>query len=149
MNTSKSNNVWTIVANSNRVRLFASQHLRSPIEEIKTFVHPEARLKERQLKSDSPGRTFDSFGKSRHSKGQKVDAKKQLRIDFAEEVADHIEKSRALGKFNQLILIASPDFLGELRNKLSDQCLACIEMSIDKDLTAKSAGEIQQHIAQT
>ncbi len=148
MNISTTNSVWMIVGNSNRVRLFAGRYLRGQFEEIKTFVHPEARLKQQQLESDSPGRTFDSFGKSRHSKGHKVDAKKQQRIDFALEVADHLDKSRAKNNFSQLILIASPEFMGELRNKLSEQTIACVEMSIDKDLTAKSAEEIQRHISE-
>ena len=142
-------NVWTVVSNSNRVRLFAGRHLRSPIEEIGSFVHPEARLKEQELKSASPGRAFDSFGKGRHSMEHKVDAKKQQRINFADEIAEYLDKSRAQNKFSRLILIASPDFLGELRNKLSAHTMACIELSIDKDLTLKSVEEIQQHIAQT
>lgn len=148
MNTSTPAKVWMIVGNSTRARLFAGRYLRSDFKEIQTFVHPESRLRQQELNSDAPGRTFDSFGKGRHSKGQRVDAKKQERINFALEVADFLEKSRSENKFEKLVVIASPEFMGELRSKLSDKIITCVELSIDKDLTSKTAEEIQQHIAQ-
>lgn len=80
-------NNWVVVADSGRARSFAVDaryHLGS---EIETLENPEARLYQRELITDRPGRTFDRAGEGRHAMAADVTHKDREALDFAKRLA--------------------------------------------------------------
>ena len=136
---------WLIVADNSKARIFTVDSRMGPIEEIESIVHVEARLHEQEITSDLPGRG-SSNGGARHAYQNEVSPKDQENINFAKQIANELDVARKDGKFKQIILVAAPGFLGNLRNQLTAQTqkLACFELA--KNISHLNAKEIREHL---
>lgn len=92
-----------------------------------------ADLKDSDLKSDAPGRFFASVG-SRRSAVQETDYHQQEEDRFAADTAALLSKRAHANGFEQLIIIAPPRTLGELRQHYDKAVEVRIVAEIDKDL---------------
>ena len=92
-----------------------------------------ADLKDSDLKSDAPGRSFASVG-SRRSAVQETDYHQQEEDRFAADTAALLSKRAHANGFEQLIVIAPPRTLGELRRHYDKAVEARIVAEVDKDL---------------
>lgn len=137
---------WVIAAESSRARIFSTTGPRAGLEELEALTQPEARLKERDLVSDSHGRSFDSGGTGRHAMGKQVDQKHQEAINFAKTIADHLRDARNSNRYDKLILIAPPAFLGLLRKSMNSLCTDLVVATINKNLVQHDAAEIRDHL---
>lgn len=136
---------WILVADSTRARIFTADTPVSPLEEIEDFSHTEGRLHDREMTSDLPGR-IKSSGGGRHALEQPTDPKKHETDIFAHHVAQYLEDAHNANRFEQLLIVAGPSFLGLLRNQLSEQIKKLVRFELDKDITMLSAAEIRQHL---
>ena len=137
------NTTWVVVADNERARFLTKKPGEKILIEIDDLVHPEARIHERDLSSDKPGRSYDSGGSGRHSMEQKTDIKKHDALTFAGCIADRLEQGRNDHEYQQLVLIAPPEFLGLLRKQLSDQCTKLVKQTFDKDLSLETISKIE------
>lgn len=138
--------MWILVADKAKARIFLAEKPLGPITELEALVHPESRLHARDLVSDAPGRTFDRSGEGRHAKEPNVDPKETEAIKFAIEIADRLEAARVRGEFDRLGLVAAPEFLGLLRERLGPETRALVEFEIDKDLMHLRPQEIRARL---
>jgi len=136
---------WILVADNSRVRIFTADTPTSPLEEIEGIAHTEARLHDREITSDLPGK-IKSSGAGGHTFEQPTDPKKHEAEVFAHSVAQHLEEAHNANKFRQLLIIAEPSFLGLLRNQLSEQIKKLVSFELDKNITKHSAADIRQHL---
>lgn len=141
--------MWILVAESSQAKVFFSEGKGKPIQLIKEFSHPRSRIRELQIASDKPGRTFDSYGTGRHAKAQEV-APHQAEIkEFAHEISEYLKTERGKNAFHHLYVAAPPQFLGELRDTFSDNVKKSITKSINKDYgNWMSKHELEKHIRQ-
>lgn len=139
---------WILVADAARARIFSADSPRADLQPVEQLVSPEARLHERDLSSDRPGRAFDSFGEGRHATDTSTSPKEQEAIRFAHEVVDHLEQGRVANRFDRLILVAEPHFLGLLRKAIKPALEQTITAEINKDLTKAGEREIREHLPQ-
>lgn len=126
--------VWVVVASSTRCRIFAQHTHSGPLEPVAELDHPEGRLRARDFASDRPGRSFDSAGNGRHAMGQPVNAHEQENIRFAKTVATKIDAARKKDRFDRLVLVADPRFLGHLRHGLSPATRQRLTTELQKNL---------------
>ncbi len=54
---------------------------------------------------------------------------------FAKTIGKFIESGRSQGKFDRLVLVAEPKFLGMVRAALSPRTLATVNGTVDRDYT--------------
>lgn len=100
-------------------------------------------LKDRELKTDSPGRAFSSVGEGR-SAYEETDFHQLAEDRFAAETAELL-KTRALGnEFDSLIVIAPPRTLGELRKHYHKEVEKRILAEVPKDLVNVPVPEIEK-----
>lgn len=137
---------WIVVAESSRARIFSAESLRAPLEELESIAHPEGRLHERELTSDRPGRSFDSAGEGRHAMATEVGPKEKEAIDFATLIVGRVEAGRKEGRFQKLILVAPPRFLGHLRSKLGPEAARMVSAEIDKNLVQLSPADLRDQL---
>jgi len=136
---------WILIADSSRARMFTTDAPSSPLEEMEGFSHAEGRLHDREMTADLPGKNREgSVGA--HAFEQRTDPKKQEAVNFARSLAQHLETARNANKFEQLMIVAEPSFLGLLRGELSDQVKKKVSFELDKDLTTHSVADIQAHL---
>jgi protein required for attachment to host cells len=138
---------WILVADTTRARIFTAETPSSPLEEIEDLSHSKSRLHDREITSDLPGRV-KSFGAGRHALEQPTDPKKYEAEVFADTIAKYLEEAHNAHRFEQLIIVAGPTFLGLLRSNLPEQIKRLVRFELDKEITTLSAADIRQHLPQ-
>lgn len=137
---------WLVVADSTRARIFVAVGGWDSLEERADLVHPLSRARDRELTSDSPGRSFDSVGGGRHAMAPRTDPKEHEASVFARELAAEIEAARARNELDGLVIMAAPSFLGLLNSELSDAAHELLIDSVHKNLVKSSLEEIREHL---
>ncbi len=134
-----------VVADQSKARIFTADDPRGELVPVDELDHPEARVKEREILSDRPGRSFDSKGQGRHALSTSVEPGKQEAIRFAKEVAEYLRSAHNEGRCNRLLLVAGPPFLGLLRDNLKS--LNGVKITeIEKNLGQYNAREIRKRL---
>ena len=136
---------WILVADSARARIFTADTPSSPLEEIEGFSHAEGRLHDRDLTTDLPGR-IKSAGGGGHAFEQATDPKQHEADNFALSVAQYLEDAHNVHRFEQLLIVAAPAFLGLLRNHLQVPIKKLVCFELDKDITTLSAAHVRQYL---
>ncbi|HSS63668.1 MAG TPA: host attachment protein [Gammaproteobacteria bacterium] len=137
------------MAESSHARIFRCSKPDAPLEEETALVHPESRLHAQDIYSDIPGRVFDSGGEGRHAMSPDTDPKRHEAEVFARELIAHIESARTSGKFEDLILAASPAFLGLLRERMSSALRQRVIHTISKNLLHEDKAMITRQLGPT
>lgn len=137
---------WVVVASSVRARFFFAEPKSLLLHEIEDFVNPQGRLHDREITEDLPGKNRSAAGGAGHAYQQSTDPKKHAAQYFAHSVAHYLESALEVDKFEQLLIIAEPSFLGLLREELPVQVKKLVCFELNKNLTEQEASEIRKHI---
>jgi protein required for attachment to host cells len=137
---------WILVANSGKATLFTADSPTAPLIELTTFDNPVVRLKQKDITSDRPGRSFDSHGEGRHAMAVEVSPKEQEQVRFAKIIVERLEKGRMENAFGRLVVVAAPEFLGMLRENYSAPLNSLLSLEIDKDYVSMNAKELRAQL---
>lgn len=140
------NTTWVLVADSSRARIFKADGPSAALREIETLAHPESRLHEQKLTSDLPGKSFDSHGQGRHAMEAKMSPKQQERLNFVNQICNRLDSAVGQGRYQQLILVATPSLLGLLRKHVGTDTEKRITYQLDKNIAQLSAEQIRQRL---
>jgi len=123
-----------------------------------TFVSrlsdPQARLHDRDFKSDRPGRVFDHAAPAgsrrgavaRHATGGEKRPRRHEAELFARRIVEQLEHAREHDEFDRLVVMAEPRFLGLLRKAIPDSLRSHVAAEVGKDLVRETASAVQAHI---
>ncbi|MBW4934090.1 host attachment protein [Marinobacter sp. F4206] len=136
--------LYVLVADNAQARLFQATTPVRALDEVMTREHPAGRLKDSERYSDRPGSDHGGVGGHQSYDREKSDDPEEER--FARDLSEQLEKARHEGRFEKLVLVAPPNFLGALRHHLSKDCLTAVVKSIDKDLVRQDPEAIIQHL---
>ena len=138
--------VWILVADSSQARIFSAQNSQADLIEIETLIHPEGRLHDQDLESDSPGKISGPQGAGGHAYSDENSPKEQEEINFALRVAHHLSDELNQNKFDRLYMVAAPSFLGDVRKALSSRVEKHVAFSLGKNIVMLSPEEIRTHL---
>ncbi|MGR8942207.1 MAG: host attachment protein [Gammaproteobacteria bacterium] len=139
--------IWVVVADHSRARFFQTESSSAPLEEIDNLVHAEARLHDREMTSDLPGKIKNPGGHGGgHAFEQETDPKKHEADVFAGKIVHYLEQAHNVNRFSQLIIIADPSMLGLLRQHMPSHLNTHVCLEMDKNLTGMSAADIRAHL---
>jgi protein required for attachment to host cells len=93
--------------------------------------------------SDAPGRAYSSVGEIRSAVGQ-TDWHELEKERFAAAIAERINKAAQSQAFTQLVIVAPPRILGDLRGEFTKETETKIVAEIPKDLTHHTIAEIER-----
>lgn len=137
--------IWIVVADGVRARLFQAESRTGPLIEQDDLAHPESRMPERELVTDTRGRTSVSGNHDRrHAYGEDYDVQDRQRDVFARELVKHLEKLRARGDLEILYIIAEPGFLGRMRTHIGKQLGNCVRQEIKHRVTTDKLDGIRK-----
>ncbi len=125
--------IAVLVADKTHARFFLKSALNGKLEEIEGWANSQGRLRDRELVSSRPGRSFDSLGCGRHAMEPRTHAKKHLADEFARFIATDLQQEEAQKKFEKLVIMAGPEFLGLVRQHLSPTLKHKLLSEIDKN----------------
>lgn len=135
---------WVLVANRTGARILDKQG--SALSLVETVNFAEGRLRDREVESDEPGRSYDRATAARHALEQSEGPHERAAKTFANILADKLKRARLEGHFERLVLVAEPHFLGLLREALDTQTARAVIASVTKDLVHVADDEIVAHL---
>ena len=128
---------------------------RGALKDVGHFADPKARLHDRDLKSDRPGRVFDRAppvkgrrgAGARHSADGGRSPRKHRAEVFARRIVAQLRKTQRSGGFDRLVIIAAPAFLGLLRVALPKALREVTVREIPKDLVHQDVAAVRRQLA--
>ena len=163
---------WIVVADSSRARIFTPsgeqpqpldeiihfvgragfagpEKLSSPhLEEVADLVHPAGRMTPEELEADRGGRVKGP-GANEPYDSRHVDFNHQMAEEFANQIVDHLSRANQEQRFDDLVLVAPPLFLGVLRKALPGSLTSLVTREINKEYTKMTSEEIQERLSKT
>lgn len=97
----------------------------------------------REQGTDSPGRSFDSTSMGR-SAYEETDWHRLAKEDFAKQMAARLYKLAHQNRFDELIIVAPPLVLGELRKEMHKEVTARVKGELAKELTGHPIDQIEK-----
>jgi protein required for attachment to host cells len=146
--------VRIVVADESEARFYDTGGPRARLQLAGRVENPLGRLRDRDLKSDRPGRVFDrapTAGRRRgsvthHATGGERRPHKQETQRFAREIVRTLEEARRQGQYDRLILMAGTPFLGMLRAALRKSVRATVVAEVSKDLVHQTERDVRKHL---
>jgi protein required for attachment to host cells len=150
---------WVLVADGRRA-LFLYNHGDPDLIDLRVI---EARVHEipptRELGSDAPGRAFPGAASppgqgmpgagsaGGRSSVENSDWHELEKEHFAHEIADKINRAAESNEMKEIVIMAPPRVLGELRKELSAKAQSRVRGELDKDFTRHPLPEIEKALA--
>ena len=137
---------WIIAADESRARVLQVLDREQRLAEIEDLVNPAGRAQDRELQTDAEPRFNGSRG------GPASDPERQGAVEhsvrtFAKEVGRYLDRARNEHRYDQLVLVAPPKFLGALRKELHKEVEKLVTGELPKDLSWFNAREIEKYFA--
>lgn len=148
--------VRIVVADESEARFYDTERHDARLRQVGRIEDPQARLHDRDFKSDRPGRVFDhapaAAGRrgavAHHATGGEGDRrprKHEMQL-FARRVAHELELAEREKKFERIVLIAAPSFLGALRDALPQSVRLKVAAEVHKDLVHQADEAVSAHL---
>ena len=135
--------VWVVVADGEKFLLLRN-NMDSQDMDLRVIGEDEiANPPAREQSSDRSGRMNDD-GPGAKSALAETDWHKVAKERFAEELADKLETAARKDRFSEIVIVADPHSLGQLRKALGDATRARVIAEFDKDLTNMPVHEIEK-----
>lgn len=156
---------WIITANAGRARFFSESDPAQPLEELEDMVNTAARQRDAEKVTDGVSPTAAS-GSSHNIGGNEaagfahnakagapnkayqpaVTLADQEAEKFAKDISNYLMQAHQEGRFKQLVVSASPQFLGALRSFLDPHVKALIKFEVNKDYTHFNGQELREQL---
>ena len=144
--TAKMTRTWLLIADGRHAKVMETDG-QGGFHSIDDMARSTELPMSRDILADRPGRTFDSLGAGRHAKENPTDPHRQLKREFAGTVVRALRKAMLAKRFERLILIAPPAFMGDLREELPKDLKDKIAGEATSDLTKTPEQELPAHLS--
>jgi len=143
-----------VVADQSEARFYEIDRLDAPLRLIGHLTDPLAHLKDRDFKSDAPGRVFDHAAASgqrrgsvaHHGTGGERSPRKHEAELFASRIAQELDTAHREKRYERLIVMAGPAFLGLLRDAFTKPVAAAIIAEVPKDVIHQPESAVRAHL---
>jgi len=135
-----------VVADESEAHFLATNGRRAPLQLLSKLENESARLHERDLETDRPGRSFDRIGAGRHAMDGERSTLRQQQVRFAKRIAEELESARKDHAFDRLVVMAAPRMLGLLRDAMPDTSRSAVVAEVPKDLVHLDPKAIHDYI---
>ena len=111
------------------------------VEEVEKQENPA----QRDQATDKPGRAFAGFGAHRAGYDD-ADFHKMAEDNWAKDAAGRLNKRAQAKDFENLVIVAPPKSLGEIRKHLDPQVTNRVLGYVNKDLTHEPTDQLARHL---
>ncbi|GGX93177.1 host attachment protein [Massilia dura] len=157
---------WIITANAGRARFYEESSLTEPLKEIEDLVSPGAKQNISDVVTDKAGPTAAAKSGHNISSGNQapgiahnansgapnkqyqpaVTPAEQEAEHFAKDISSYLVKAHQEGRFGQLVISASPQFLGVLRSNIDPHVKELIKTEFNKDYTHVNVSQLREQL---
>jgi protein required for attachment to host cells len=142
---------WIVLANASRARILDRESDGGRLVELENLAHPQSRVKGSELTSDRGGHAEKAHGDPGHAGTEfqpRTDPRQKEHAVFAAEVSRYLENEVAQGRCQDLVLIASDPFLGELKSHLGPTAMRAVSVTIARDLTTFAGRDLAGRVTE-
>jgi protein required for attachment to host cells len=144
----KKNVTWIVLADHQHGRVLSNEgpgHALQPVADMSfvTKLHTD-----QELVADRLPRSINSSGAARHGIEPRIDPHRQEAERFVAKISSAVATAATESRFDQLVLIAPPRALGELRKFLPSKVREMVVGEIDSDLLHASIDTIREKVAE-
>jgi protein required for attachment to host cells len=137
-------NTWIVAADSSRARVLQVAG-RERLVEIEDMLNPAGRMDNRELTTDAYPRLRGTSSPA--SDRQEMTATEHETELFAKRVGEYLDKARNQHRYDELVLVAPPKFLGLIRKELGKEVEKLVANELPKDLSWFNARELEKYFA--
>ena len=118
---------WVLIADQNRAKVFKYEGQVAGLSAVRDLMVDDDTLTAEEVTAQA-----DPVG--------------SRAVRFIKVIAERLEEKYRMGAFEQLMIAAAPDTLGEIRSYLSKALQAVVIAELPKELTRMPTPEIESHI---
>ncbi len=137
--------LWIVIADGEHAR-FVQPDADNVLRTLNSLDSTSAHLRSRDIGTDRPGRSFESSGGAHHGVGQRHDLHAMEKDRFVRLVGEQINAAARRDELDELLLIAPPRALSELREALDASAQAKLVGALEKDLVKTPDHELWPHV---
>jgi protein required for attachment to host cells len=156
---------WILSANAGRARFFTESSPNGPLVEVEDMLNSSMRQRMLDTISDKidpkaatssghgiggtqgPGQAHNAKAGAPNKDYQPAQTPDQHQAEqFARDISRYLVTAHQQGRFQQLFIAASPEFLGTLRACLDPQIAALAKQELNKDYTQLNAQQLQERL---
>ena len=133
-------NVWVVIADKTEARVLSKNNREFDV--LKTFQANE-RMDD-GLDNNTVGRGHHDG--ARHKYEPSLEESRQVELALAKDVASFLETALATREFSELVLVAPPQMLGQIRKALSSNILKTLVAQSDKNLMNVAGHQLRKEL---
>jgi len=139
---------WILVANASQATLYRNDGPGKGLQKVRDLAHEASRMKGADLVSDRPGHSPGQG--TRRTAYEPAMTPKAIEADrFALALARELDLARTQNAYERLVLVASPQFMGRIKQHLDGHVQQMVTASIEKDYTRATPAEIADRLGNT
>ena len=142
----KPTQTWILIADGARARILQNDGPGKGLHEIPGGTFHGNHAATHDIMSDRTGRSYSSVGPGRSAIEAHSDPHRELKKQFAHQLADALADGLQRKAYDRLVIVAAPSALGDLRAALSDQVRAKVTGELAKDLTKTPDGDVAEYL---
>ena len=135
-------NTWIVAADSSRARVLQVAG-RERLVEVEDMINPGGRRDDRELTTDAHPKYRGTSGPG--SDREETSAQEHETDLFAKRLGDYLDKARTEHRYDELVVVAPPKFLGLLRKKLGKEVEKLVIEEVPKDLSWFNARDLERY----
>lgn len=141
---------WILVAHEAGARVFENLGPGKGIQLVEEIEHPQGRERDGDLDADRPGRSFrkNSGDPRRAAMSRSEGPHERVVASFARDLAERLKHGRVENRFQRLVLVAPPRFLGVLRSSIDAPTSDLVVGSLNKDLARAKEPELVEQLGE-
>lgn len=136
---------WILIADGAQARVLENDGPGKGLTAVKGLKFSQEPLKNQDIVTDRPGRSFSSVGHGRSAYEPEVSPVDQREAKFVSTVAAELEEHHRAGDFDRLVIAADPTSLGTIRGLLSKALQEAVVAELPKDLTNIPTAKLASH----
>lgn len=137
------NGAWVLVGDGRKALFFINKGSRDLLDLRVVETRIDENPATRDQGTDRPGRAFASVGGGRSAVGD-TDWHEIEEERFARAIAERINAGAEANEFSEIVIVAPPKTLGEIRKDLSKKAQGKVAGELAKDLTRHPLADIEK-----
>ncbi len=133
---------WIVLADSKRAHAFESTGVGKGLRKLDEMIWNADKT---AIHSDQPGRSFSSGGTARSAMEPHINRTSEEAL-FAKTIIDDLHVKHLAEKFDALVLVAGPQMLSALVNRLQDRFDDIEVRTLQKNLLNTPVQELPNHL---
>ncbi len=140
---------WVVVADSSRARIFQTAGNMEQLQEVQDLLNPEGRMDGADLRHDAKGRFYGKGERAQAHTGEPNEAREACDADqFSREICRVLADACDAHRYDSLVVVAPPAFLGRLRHALPERVERRVARQLDREITGWDGVQVSAYLKQ-